>query len=188
VIKIRPLVLAAIGVLTWSKAEAALLTFTSDLTVAETSPSSGCTFNSAPCFGSATITVDTVTGDLSMAMTYTVGPAWNIHLDDGAPGTNGPTETYLRGDLAVACGTGTFCRNILMTDGFAIPLANLPDLIAGDDYLVITTVSTSQDGPGLIRGQLQAAPEPGSLGLMSLAIAASAFGFRAKKRRAVARG
>ena len=175
--KTRLAFLAGICLFTWPKAEAALLTFDANLTVAQTVPSSGCTFNGAPCFGTATLTLDTTTDAFSMSMMYTTGSVLNLHLDDGAPGTNGPTEVFLLSSLSVPCGSaGTFCRNILITDGFSIPSGNVSDLIAGNDYIVATAISSSPDGSGQIRGQLQPVPEPSSLTLMvfgTLAFAAA---------------
>jgi hypothetical protein len=180
--KIRVLFFAGICIFTWSTAQASLLTFTANLTPAQTAPPSGCTFNGAPCFGTATLVVDTNTDALSLLMTYTVGAAWNLHVDDGTPGTNGPTEVFLRGDLAVPCGVGTFCRDISMTDGFSLPSSNLSDLIAGNDYIVVTEISSSPDGSGLIRGQLQQAPEPGSLTLVLLVLALAVAAFTVRSR------
>lgn len=185
--KTRLLFFAGICIFTWSTAQASLLTFTANLTPEQTAPPSGCTYNGDPCFGTATLVVDTSTDALSLLMTYTVGAAWNLHLDDGAPGTNGPTEVFLRGDLAVPCGVGTFCRDISMTDGFSLPSSNLSDLIAGKDYIVVTEISTSPDGSGLIRGQLQQVPEPSSLTLvlLVLALAAATRSMRSRAKQAL---
>jgi hypothetical protein len=146
----------------FSTANASLLTFTASLTPDLTVPPSGCVFNGVPCSGTALLTIDTTTLAISLSMQYTVGAARNIHLNDGAPGTNGLTQIFLRGDLATPCGTGTFCRDIAMTDGFSLPVSNLSDLIAGNDYILVTQLSSDPDSPGLIRGQLQAVPEPKS--------------------------
>jgi hypothetical protein len=179
------LLFAGICVFTLPIARASLLTFTANLTVPQTVPPSGCTFNSSPCFGTATLIFDTVTDDLSMSMTYTTGQELNLHIDDGVPGTNGPTEVFLLGDLSVSCGVGTFCRNILMTYGFSVPSSNVSDLIAGNDYIVATTVSSSPDGSGQIRGQLlQSAPEPNSLTmLVFMTLVLASAGLFGKRRR-----
>ena len=167
----KRMLFAVVSILVSSSAQASLLTFTASLTPGQTTPPSGCTFNGAPCSGTAVFTVDTVTFDIALSMQYTVGAAWNLHLNDGAPGINGPTEIFLRGDMSTACGTGTFCRTILFTDGFVLPSNNLSDLIAGNDYILVTQATGDPDGPGLIRGQLQAVPEPGSISMLFMAFA-----------------
>lgn len=153
----RLLVLAALS--TGLNAQSKLLTFTANLTTTQTVPPSNCSVDQAACHGTATLVVETTTGAFSLNLKYTGAALGAMHLDLGDPGMNGKIQLLLDGSKAVSCGTHTWCRDILMTDGYSIPMENLPDLTAGRDYLVVFSSTPrpikNPDGPGAIRGQLQ---------------------------------
>ncbi len=155
----RLLVLAALSAGTCLNAQSKLLTFTANLATTQTVPPSNCSVDQAACYGSATLVVDTATGAFSLNLKYTGAALGAMHLDLGDPGTNGKIQVMLEGSKAVSCGTHTWCRDILMTDGYIIPMQNIPDLTAGRDYLVVFSSTPrpikNPDGPGAIRGQLQ---------------------------------
>lgn len=155
----RLVVLAALSASSWLSAQSKLLTFTANLATAETVPPSNCSVDHAPCFGTATLVVDTATGAFSLNLKYASAALGAMHLDLGDPGMNGKIQVMLEGSKAVPCGTHTWCRDILMTDGYIIPLQNIPDLTAGRDYLVVFSSTPrpvkNPDGPGAMRGQLQ---------------------------------
>jgi hypothetical protein len=71
--KTRLLFFAALSAGTWSHAQAKLLTFTANLTTTQTVPPSNCSVDRAPCFGTATLIVDTTTGAFSLTLKYTTG-------------------------------------------------------------------------------------------------------------------
>jgi|HubBroStandDraft_6_1064221.scaffolds.fasta_scaffold125735_2 hypothetical protein len=142
--------------------QAEILKFTANLTTTQTVPPSDCVFENNPCSGTATLTVDTLSGSFSMSLTYTTGRVGAMHLDLGAPGTNGTIQVLLEGSKSVPLGNGTWRREVLMSDGLSIPVKNMTDLIAGNDYIVIfpsTPVTRrSPDLAGALRGQLRLVP------------------------------
>ena len=135
--KTRLLFLAVLSAGICTQAQAALLTFTANLTTAQTVPPSDCFVDNAPCYGTATLVVDTVTGVFSLNLKYTAPFVGSMHIDRGAPGTNGKILVFLKGPQAVSCGSRTWCRDIQMTDDFSIPVQNIQDLLAGRGYIVV---------------------------------------------------
>jgi hypothetical protein len=103
--------------------------------------------------------LDTETGAFSLSLKYITGKVGAMHIDHGEPGSNGKIAALLAGSKSVTCGDGTWCRDILITDGFVVPLKNISAMIAGEDYIVVfgkTPVpESSPDGQGAIRGQLK---------------------------------
>lgn len=112
-----------------------------------------------------TISVNVVFGGLSSGLTA-------AHIHDGAVGVAGPIIVTLHPFVGMTAGS------IAETDSTAsLNAANIADLLAGRTYLNIHT--TAFPG-GEIRGQLVPVPEPSTLALLGLGVAA----FAVRKRLA----
>ena len=162
-------------------ADAALVTFTANLSGDQEVPS-----NSSAAFGSAILTLNTATNTYDINLTvFNMNPATltpsPVHIHHAAVGVNGPVISHIWSLAGPRMDFGTF--------GFAYSGSNIgldpsasAAILSGDTYI---NVHTQAFPPGEIRGQLinaTAIPEPGTL--LGLGLATVGFvGFRIRRRR-----
>ncbi len=156
-----------------ANAQAGIIHATASLDYAqEVSPSNP---NPSSATAAATVSFDTSTGLLDLAMSVTgmsvadvtfpggplaFGGLGPLHIHQASAGANGPIVVpFSLASFFVDTATGT---NVTAS---AVPfdLALIPALLQGDLYLNLHSVDY---GSGEIRGQLAVVPEPGSLALL----------------------
>lgn len=122
--------------------------------------------------GTATVTLDTVTGEVNWSLSFsgTQGSAFFSHLHGASgPGVSSPARYFLTTDSSTS-GSGAFT----LTDP-------IQDMIDGLWYVNVHTTHSNQ---GEIRGQLLV-PEPALAGLVLLAAGALAAHGRRNQRKAL---
>jgi hypothetical protein len=125
--------------------------------------------------GSASGTIDTVTGDLAWMVTFSgiSGPATGLHFHDpAAPGATAGVQVNI----------GNISGLNSPSNGSAIiTIAQVGELLAGDWYI---NLHTQLNGSGEIRGQVDAVPVPAALPLMLAGMAALGVVAHRRKRQA----
>jgi hypothetical protein len=131
--------------------------------------------NASPAFGFFEGTLDDASGALTVTTgTYTdlLGGSISVFLNTGAAGTNGAFIFGLTNDTPGAA-TGTF------SGGGILNATQIADMLAGNTYLRVTS---SVFPGGEIRGQIGVVPEPSTLSLVAIGLAATAA-FVIRRRR-----
>ena len=136
--------------------------FTVYLTGAQESPA-----NASLAAGGGVATFDPVANTINLSV-YFVGlsaPATASHIHLGAPGVNGPVIVSFVPYTPAATGGS------IVGTALAFPVADIPDLLAGNTYF---NIHSSTYPGGEIRGQLVPVPEPSTLALAGLGLVAAA--------------
>jgi hypothetical protein len=151
-----------------SRAQAGTITFDANLDPFQEVPP-----HNTPGFGEADLTLDTVTGMVTITSgSYSdlFGGATTVRIADAAPGSNGATLFLLTLDTPGNT-SGTFSGGGTLTAG------QITDMEAGNTYINVTD---SVFPSGEIRGQILSAsvPEPASTALLCLGAVGLAIGRR----------
>jgi hypothetical protein len=119
--------------------------------------------NASPAFGTASLTLDDVTGDVNVTSGVyqdLLGGSSTVTLQGLAPpGINAGTFFALTNDTPGAT-TGTFSGGGTLPD-----LASINGMIAGNTYI---NLRSNVFPGGEIRGQILEVPEPASLSVLAL--------------------
>ena len=153
--KLLPLILLAGSVLA---AQAQSVLFSVSLDGAQEVPSVA-----TAGIGSGSLTLDATTGAISYNISYSglIGLSSLMHIHLAPPGVNGGVIYNFTGAGFTA---GATAGSVIGSGSF--PLADIPNLIAGNTYVNIHSTSF---GGGEIRGQLLVVPEPTVAALGGLA-------------------
>lgn len=148
----------AAGVLSFAPAHAGLITFTANLTGAQEVPPTG-----SAGTGLSTVVLNNVADTITVNTSFSglTSPATLSHIHGPAPvGVAAPVLFPFTGVPNATAGT-------IPTQMFTLTAAEVGELEAGLFYVNVHTVNFTG---GEIRGQLFAAPEPASLGLLGLGL------------------
>ncbi|HEY7307368.1 MAG TPA: CHRD domain-containing protein [Bryobacteraceae bacterium] len=156
--------------------------FTTTLSGALETPPTG-----SPATGTAMVDYITASNDLTYSVTFSnlEAGATVAHIHVGAPGVPGPVILPLNLNGAAGSTSGTFSGTLTAADltpgdGINTFQDAINALFAGNTYV---NVHSSLFPAGEIRGQLGAVPEPGTWGLLGLALAlTTAFGRRRRMK------
>jgi len=140
-------------------AQANIFNFTISMTGAQETPP-----NLSPAAGGGIASFDSALDVISVSAFFAglVAPATASHIHDGAPGVLGPVIV----SFVPFTPSATF--GSIAGGPLAFPVADIPDLFAGNTYF---NIHSSQFPGGEIRGQLLLVPEPSSLALLALGAA-----------------
>jgi hypothetical protein len=155
-VRVALLLAAAFG-LVLPAARASTLSFEANLDGLQEVPP-----NASPAFGLADITVDDVSGNVTVTTgTYQdlLGNSVSVAIYDAAVGSNGPSILALTNDT-IGATTGTF------SGSGAITLTQVADMVAGNTYV---NIRSNVFLNGEIRGQFFSVPEPSGIVLGLLA-------------------
>lgn len=151
------------------------ITFTATLSGAkETTP------NASTATGTATVVLDSITGKGTLTLTFsgltTAVTGAHIHCC-AAQGANAPVIVPFDAFLTLSADK---LSGSITNYAFTLTATQVTAMINGLTYV---NVHTTQFGPGEIRGQLTAVPEPGTLFLMGAGLASVAGAIRKRRRK-----
>jgi hypothetical protein len=165
---LRLLLLAACLAIGGAAAQAAIINFTIGGTGAQETPP-----NASTGVEGGIAAFDSIANTISVSVFFAglSSPATASHIHVGAPGVPGPVIVcFVPFTPAATAGT-------IIGGPLPFPVANIPDLLAGNTYF---NIHDPIYPGGEVRGQLVPVPEPATIALAGLALSAFVARRRAK--------